>query len=75
MLAALYLGQRLPVPLYVELVLGLFLLSCVALVVHHLYELVSLGQRIRRVAGKSRLGAVILLTAGVALALKLLKVW
>jgi len=74
MLLALYLGQGLPSLLYVVLVLGLFLLAFVALTVHHVYDLVALGLRVRQIAMKSRLNAAIVLLVGVALVLKLLKV-
>ena len=76
MLASLYLGQGLPSLVYVVMVLGLLVLSLVSLIIHHLYDVVSIGQRIRHLVGQSRTHAAIVLTLGlVAVALKLLGIW
>lgn len=76
MLAALYLGQPLPSLAYVLLVLGLLVLAVIALLVHHVYELFDLSQRVRQIAGKSRPSALLLLGVGLVLVvLKVLHVW
>jgi hypothetical protein len=76
MLVTLYLGQGLPSLVYVVLVLGLLGAALVGLLVHHIYDLVRIGQTLRGLVLKSRINAAtVLLVAAVLGVLKLLGIW
>ena len=76
MLLILYVGQGWPSLIYVVLVLGLLAVSMLALIVHHLYDLLWVGKRIAELSRASRQNALIfLVVAGIVIATKLLGWW